>query len=325
MSGFDHTSPEELIGVLAALQAGGRALGGGTDLVREIHAGTAAPERVVGLRRLARLRDIEEMPDGGLTIGAACTLAMLEKDARLRARWTVLAEACGGAATPQIRNVATLAGCVLQRPSCAYYRNRLDCRLLGGSSCGAREGDSTHHALFGGGLCVSAHPSDAAAALLALDADVSWVTPDARVTRTSVAALHRLPDAAAPTEIALPPEALITAFHLPPPAGRSTYIQARERATWSFALVGVAARLDIRAAVIRGAGVALTAAAPIPWRLPAVEEALVGFSIRDPGWADEAAERAVREARPLGGNAYKVRLVRGLVRRALLALAEGEA
>lgn len=322
MSGFDHTAPEELIGVLAALQAGGRPLGGGTDLLREIQAGTAAPERVVGLRRLAGLSELRESPDGGLEIGAACTLARLADDARLRRGWTALAEACAGAATPQIRNVATLAGCVLQRPHCAYYRQRYDCRLLGGGVCGAREGDNAHHALFGGGLCVSAHPSDAAAALVALAADVSWVTPDNRATRAPVTALHRLPDATAATELALPPDALIVAFHLPPPGGRSLYLQARERATWAYALVGVAARLEITAGRISGAGLALTAAAPIPWRLAEVEETLLGRCVSDVGWVEAAARLAVRDARPLAANAYKARLVTGLVRRALTRLGE---
>lgn len=320
MSRFDHVAPEELIGVLAALQGGGRPLGGGTDLLREIHAGTAAPERVVGLRRIAGLTSIREMPDGGLTIGAACTLATLSDDPRIRRHWSALAEACAGAATPQIRNVATLAGCVLQRPHCAYYRNNYDCRLLGGSVCGAREGDSTHHALFGGGICVSAHPSDAAAALLALGADVSCATPEGLVTRAPVERLHRYPDARLPTEIALKPDTLVVAFHLPPPAGRSLYLQARERATWAFALVGVAARLAVDDGVIRGAGLALTAVAPIPWRLGDVEEFLVGRSVAEPDWVDAAARLAVRDARPLKDNVYKTRLVEGLVRRALTRL-----
>lgn len=321
MSRFRYEAPADLAGTLRALEGGGRALGGGTDLLREIHAGTTAPAELVSLRHLDRLTTLATGPDGGLTIGARVTLAEVAADARVRAGWSALAEAAAGAATPQIRRVATLAGNLLQRPACAYYRNGYDCRLLGGTTCGAREGDSTHHALFGGGLCVSGHPSDAAAALLALGADISWVTPDGTGHFGPLAHLYRLPDAARPTELALPEGALVTALHLPPPAGRSTYLQARERATWAFALVGVAARLVVEEGRVRAAGVALCGAAPIPWRLPAVEEFLVALPALAGDWADEAGRLALRDARPLADNAYKLRLVAGLTRRALLGLA----
>lgn len=321
MSRFRYEAPGSLAAVLHALGVGGRALGGGTDLLRELHAGTTAPELLVSLRHLERLAAIEPRPDGGLTIGARVTLAQLAEDDRVRADWTALAEAAAGAATPQIRRVATLAGNLLQAPTCAYYRNGYDCRLLGGAVCGAREGDNTHHAIMGGGLCVSGHPSDAAAALLALDADISWVTRDGTGHYAPLAGLYRLPDAARPTEIALPAGALVTALHLPPPAGRSTYLQARERATWAFALIGVAARLEVTGGRITAAGLALTGAAPIPWRLPEVEEYLLTLPALRGEWAAEAGRLAVRDALPLADNAYKVRLVKGLVRRATLQLA----
>lgn len=321
MSRFRYEAPGVLAAVLHALGSGGRALAGGTDLLREIHAGTTAPELLVSLRHLERLAAIEPRPDGGLTIGARVTLAQLAEDGRLRAGWTALAEAAAGAATPQIRRVATLAGNLLQAPACAYYRNGYDCRLLGGAVCGAREGDNTHHAILGGGLCVSGHPSDAAAALLALDADISWVTADGTGHYAPLADLYRLPDAARPTEIALPAGALVTAVHLPPPNGRSVYLQARERATWAFALIGVAARLVVSDGRVTAAGLALTGAAPIPWRLPEVEAFLVALPALAGEWAADAAHLAVSAARPLADNAYKVRLVEGLVQRALLRLA----
>jgi xanthine dehydrogenase YagS FAD-binding subunit len=321
MSRFDVVAPATIdeAAILAATD-GHRLLAGGTDLVREIHAGSADPDVLVSLRAVPGLDRIERTPKGGLLIGARVTLAQLGGHAAIRRGYAALAEACNGAATPQLRNTATIAGNLLQRPTCEYYRTDFRCALKGGTDCPARAGDNTHHAIFGGGLCVSAHPSDAAAALHAFDARVH-VHRAGRTASHPIADLHRKPTAARPTEIALPPGAVITAIELGPPTGRSTYLQARERATWAFALVGVAAHLYLNGTRIRRAGLALTGVAPVPWRLTAVEAWLKGRSITKEGWAHEAARRALTGARPLACNEYKLPLVEGLIARALTRLA----
>ncbi|HEX7878115.1 MAG TPA: FAD binding domain-containing protein [Candidatus Eisenbacteria bacterium] len=320
MTQFAHVAPATLEeAARLAAEEGHRLLAGGTDLLREIQAGSAAPDTLVSLRAVPGLDRIERTGKGGLLIGARVSLAEVATHAAIRRDYTALAEAALGAATPQLRNKATLAGNLLQRPTCEYYRTDFRCALKGGADCPARIGDNTHHALFGGGLCVSAHPSDAAAALHALDARVH-LFGNAGASIRPIADLHRKPTASRPTEIALAPGTIVTAIELPPPAGRSTYRQARERATWAFALVGVAARLHLNGTRIRSAGLALTGVAPIPWRLAAVEAWLKGKSIAKDGWAAEAGRRALVGARPLEHNRYKLALVEGLVVRALNAL-----
>ncbi|MDZ4804378.1 MAG: FAD binding domain-containing protein, partial [Candidatus Eisenbacteria bacterium] len=286
MSRFDHIMPESIEEAMAlAATNGSRILAGGTDLLREIHAGSAEAARLVSLRAVPGLDRIERTPKGGLFIGARVTLAELGAHRDIRKEWTALSDAALGAASPPLRNVATIAGNLLQRPACEYYRTDFQCAMKGGIDCPARPGDNTHHAIFGGGACVSAHPSDAAAALLVLDARIHSNGPKGLRTRP-VADLHRKPTTARPTEIALQPGDIITAIELPKAAGLSLYVQARERQAWAFALVGVAARLDINlAGRIRSARIALCGVAPIPWALPAVEAWLRGRLITRPGWA----------------------------------------
>ncbi len=332
MKPFDHSAPPSLERAIQELSTtpGSAVLAGGTDLLRALRSGIAETPRVVSLKEIADLSEVKPSFDGGLKIGARVTLAALAGHPVVRQRYTALAEAAAGAATPQIRNAATLAGNVLQRPNCEYYRGDFDCPLKPGIvrspgaeadgevPCPARDGDATHHAILGGGFCVSAHPSDAAAALLALDARVTWRDPRGEHT-AAVAALHRSPDAARPTEVALPADAIITAFHLPPFTGRSAYVQSRERRTWAFALAGVAARIHVQNGRVTEAGIAVSGAAPVPWRLIEAEKALTGAAVNDLDIGGIAA-LAVRDARPLRDNAYKVRLVRGLVSRVLESL-----
>lgn len=301
---------------------GRRLLAGGTDLLRTMKSGTDAASELVSLADLHGLERIERRADGGLRIGARATLADLAAHADIRREAAALAEAAGGAATPQLRNVATLAGNLLQRPACEYFRTGHACLLAGGSGCPAREGDNTHHALFGDSPCVSAYPGDTAAALLALGARVRWIDSGGE-RHEPIEALHRLPDRRRPTEIALPKEALITAIELPKPAGGSAYVQARERATWAFALVGVAVRVELdRSERVTRAGIALTGVAPIPWRAETAEAAAEGQAVSGAALATTAlrvAEAAAHGARPLSHNNYKVEIVRTLTNRAIRA------
>jgi len=271
--------PESAAEAVAAL-AGGRALAGGTELVPLIRDGIIEAETLVDVRAA--------VPRGisGPTVGAGTTLAELEASATIP---TALREACRLAASPQLRNVGTIGGNLLQATRCWYWRLRFPCRLHGGDVCHAQEGQHREHAFFANDFCASAHPSDPAAALLALGARIRT---DRR--ELAVAELYRLPTEDDRSTTTLAPDELILELELPE-VEASAYLKAMDRQRWAFALVGVA--------VARVGGetrVALAGAAPIPWLLAAPDE--------------------LERATPLEGTAFKVEIARTLVARATAAL-----
>jgi xanthine dehydrogenase YagS FAD-binding subunit len=233
-----------------------------------------------------------------------------------------LAQACGEAASPQNRNVATLGGNLLQRPRCWYYRlESYRCLKKGGDVCYAVGGENRYHAIFGGGPSYATHPSNAAVALLALDA--SFVLEGPQGTRTVPAAEFFTPPARDPErENQLAPDELLVEVRVPEATGyRSAYDEVRERAAFDWPLVSVAAALKLEGGVVRDARIVLGAVAPIPWRVPKAEQALAGKPLDDAS-ATAAAGVSTFGAAPLSDNGYKVGLVRTLVRRTLLSLAE---
>ena len=272
--------PSSSAEAVAAL-AGGRALAGGTELVPLVRDGIVAAETLVELRR-ALPRGVD-----GRTIGAGTTLGELVVHPEVP---DALREACRLAASPQLRAMGTIGGNLLQATRCSYWRLRFPCRLHGGDRCHAKEGQHREHAFFGNELCASAHPSDPAAALLALDARIRT---DRR--ELPLAELYRLPTADDPATTTLAPDELIVELDVTRPDA-SVYLKAMDRQRWAFPLVGVAA-------VRTGADtrIALAGAAPIPWLLPTAE--------------------ALDEATPLPGTAYKVEIARALIRRALGSVA----
>ena len=267
------SSAEEATG---ALGNGSRPLAGGTELVPLMRDGLVKADTLVDVR------DVVPRGIAGTRIGAGTTLAELETDAQIP---QVLREACAQAASPQLRSMGTVGGNLLQATRCWYWRLGFDCWLHGGEKCFAKDGAHREHAIFGNEQCSSAHPSDIAAALLALGATL-------RTTRRElpVAELYRLPTADDRNVTTLASDELILEIELTTPDA-STYLKAMDRRKWAFPLVGVAA---VRSGEeIR---IALAGVAPIPWTL------------------DEAA--ALDEATPLPGTAYKVEIARALVRRA---------
>ena len=259
---------------------GGTPLHGGTELVPLLRSGIVHAETLVDIRGVVP-RGID-----GPVIGAGTTLAELERDPGIPA---ALREACRLAASPQLRNAGSLGGNLLQSTRCWYWRLRWPCRLHGGDECFAREGEHREHAIFANDFCASAHPSDVAAALLALDAGL-------RTNRRElpIAELYRVPSEDDRRTTTLEPGELLLSVQLPP-VDRSVYLKAMERKRWAFPLVGVAAART--AGVTR---VALAGVAPIPWLL----------------------DGSVEDATPLPRNAYKVDVARALVGRALAGLAE---
>jgi xanthine dehydrogenase YagS FAD-binding subunit len=272
--------PESAEAAASALGNGSRALAGGTDLVPLLRDGIVDAETLVHVDR-AVPRGID-----GTRIGAATTLAELERSDAVPA---ALREACRLAASPQLRSMGTLAGNLLQATRCWYWRLRFPCYLHGGDSCHAKAGAHREHAIFGNDLCASAHPSDVAAALLALGATV-------RTTQRALplADLYRLPTLESREVTTLAPNELILDLEVPP-ADASTYLKAMDRKRWAFPLVGVAA-----ARVGGETRIALAGVAPIPWLLPGLD--------------------ALDRATPLPDTAYKVEIARALVRRALAAV-----
>jgi xanthine dehydrogenase YagS FAD-binding subunit len=272
--------PESLEAAAAALGNGSVAIGGGTDLVPLLR------DRIVEAETLIELRDVVPRGVDGTRIGAGTTLAELEADTGIP---QALREACSLAASPQLRSMGTIGGNLLQATRCWYWRLKYPCFLHGGSVCHARQGAHREHAIFGNERCASAHPSDPAAALLAVGATL-------RTTRRElpVAELYRLPTEDDRNLTTLEPGELILELDVPRPEA-STYLKAMDRTRFSFALVGVAA-----ARFGDETRIALAGAAPIPWLLGS------------PADLDRAT--------PLPGTAYKVDLARPLIRRALDAL-----
>jgi xanthine dehydrogenase YagS FAD-binding subunit len=327
MKPFAYASPtsiDEALTLLKGADSSTRPLAGGTDLLTLIKADVAGPARLINLKRLPELSDRIEPTPSGLTLGARATLADVENSDVIRERYSALAEAAAEAATPQLRNVATIGGNLLQRPRCWYYRNHLfDCWLKGGAECQARDGENHYHSLFGhdASPCVAVHPSDPAVALAALDAEIV-VRSDQGERTLPIPTLFAFPAEDRRTETTLRPGELIVSIRLPAPAEgtRSTYLKAMDRKVWAFALVAVAAVIRIESGKIAHARLALGGVANVPWRAEAAERLLTGQPPSDALFA-RAADAALEGAAPLQHNAYKVPLAKALIRRALASIA----
>jgi xanthine dehydrogenase YagS FAD-binding subunit len=313
---------DEAAAVALAATPGARFLGGGTNLVDLMRLEVETPDVLVDVSRLPN--DVIETRAGGLRIGAGVRNSDLAADPLVRTRYPALAQAVLAGASGQVRNLATTGGNLLQRTRCAYFQDvTKPCnKREPGSGCPAREGDHRNLAVIGHSEhCVATHPSDMAVALCAFDAVVHVVGPDGRRS-IPVVDFHRLPGDAPERDTVLEPGELIVAVELPslPTAAHSVYRKVRERASFSFALVSVAAALDVVDGRVRDARVALGGIAPKPWRATGAEEALRGGAADETSFA-EAAALELKQARPLRDNGYKVDLARGTLVRALVELA----
>lgn len=322
MRNFDYERPGSVAEAVDLLggSPGVRALSGGTDLVPLLKMDLLQPSTLVDLKRLPDLPSGIEVTDDGVRIGALTRLSALEHDTHVRQQYPVLAEAVGLAATPQIRNMATLGGNLVQRPRCWYFRSPLfACWLKGGSDCFAREGENALHAIFDASPCVAVHPSDPAVALLALDARVQTTARS-----LAIGELFVFPSEEHRTESVLRPDELIVSVDVPRSGDgwRSTYRKAMNRKAWAFALVSVAVALRLDNGVVADARVALGGVAPIPMRSREAEKALIGRA-PTPDAGGVAAAAALAGAQPLRQSGYKTDLVHGLIRQALASLDAG--
>ena len=319
---FSYVKPATLAEAVRLLAApGARAHAGGTDLLGCLRDGVFGADTLVSLARLGELRGVRSALDGGLVVGAMTTLAEVAANADVVARFPTLARAAAAAASPQLRNQGTIGGNICQRPRCWYYRGEFHCARKGGEKCYAFEGENQFHCIFGGEVCFYVHPSDTAPALVALDAVVRIAGPAG--ARSVPAAEFFVPPGKDYTrETVLQAGELVTEVVLPAQPGtvRGTYHKVRARGAWDFALAGAAVALRLADGRVEHARIALSGVAPVPWRVPAAEQALAGKRLGASA-ASKAAVAAAAGAQPLAGNGYKVELVRGAVEEAVLALA----
>ncbi|MCA9706197.1 MAG: FAD binding domain-containing protein [Myxococcales bacterium] len=297
---------------------------GGIDLLDRMKEGLDAPDELVELHAVGgdegrALRGIETEGDGRLRVGALVTLAQLTEYEDLPPALGALAEAAGHAATPGIRNAATVGGNLLQRPRCWYYRHAdLVCLKKGGDMCFAQTGDHRYHAILGGGPSFIVHPSSLASPLVALDAEVEIWKPGGGTRTLPIERLFVGPTVDPTREHDLQPGEILLALRVPKPAKdqRSAYATAKEKQSHDWPLAEASVRLRQAGGVLRDVRVALGHVSPVPWRSKEAEAVLEGQA-PSADLFERAAVAATEPARPLAGNAYKVPLAQGLLRQAL--------
>ncbi len=327
MRPYSYSRANDASGAVAALAEAPNAkfLAGGTNLVDLMKLGVETPDMLVDVRRLSS-DQIEELPDGTVRIGAAVPNSDLAADRTIRSRYPMLAEALLAGASGQLRNLATTGGNLLQRTRCVYFQDvTTPCnKREPGSGCSAIEGHHKNHAILGASEnCIATHPSDMAVAMAALDAIVQVQGPNGE-REIPIEELHRLPGDNPDRDTILEHGDLITAIDLPPLgfAANSKYRKVRERASYAFALVSVAAALDVdEDGTVRDVRLALGGVAHKPWRATKAEEALRGEPMNEANFR-AAADIELEDAEPLRENAFKVPLARNVIARTLLDLSE---
>jgi xanthine dehydrogenase YagS FAD-binding subunit len=301
-----------------------RFLGGGTNLVDLMRQNVEKPAALVDISGLGST--IEEAPDGGLTIGAGVRNSTLAAHPAVRSRYPLLSRALLAGASAQIRNMATVGGNVMQRTRCVYFYDPegSSCnKRQPGSGCDARHGFSRYHAILGGSdHCVATHPSDMCVALAALDAEIR-VTGAHGERAIPIVDFYRLPGDRPDLETLLNPGDLITAVRIPalPAAVHSAYRKVRDRSSYAFSLVSVAAVLKVQGDQIETIRLALGGVAPRPWRATKAEALLIGRSPSADAFR-QAADAELADTRTLVGNAFKPELARRTIIAVLRALAE---
>lgn len=310
-------SPADANRLMKSGGASAKLIAGGTDLLSEVKQGVISPARLVSVLGIDELRGIT-VTDEGIRIGAATTLAEIQAHPHIAAAYAALAQAAASVATPQIRNAGTLGGNLCQRPRCWYYRSSLfNCRKHGGNECFAHNGASKFHAIFGGAICPSVHPSDTAVALTSLGAYVAIASADGE-RLLPIDEFFSAPEVDPTAENVLRDGEVLTAVVIPkpPPHIRSIYLKAKERQAMDFALSSVALAVDVPDGSVSSVRITLGGVAPIPHRAHHAEDELMGSALGDVD-AARIGNLAVRDAMPLRHNAYKVRLTSGLVARAV--------
>jgi xanthine dehydrogenase YagS FAD-binding subunit len=327
MNPFAYSKPTDVSAAIHLTGPATRFIAGGTNLLDLMKENVARPEHLIDITGLP-LKDVTETAGGGLLIGALVSNADLAWHPLVEQRYPLLSQALLAGASPQLRNMASTGGNLLQRTRCYYfYDSKVPCnKREPGTGCPARDGVNRIHAILGASEhCVATHPSDMCVALAALDAVVHV---EGRAGRRSIefADFHRLPGDTPERDNLLADDELITGIELPAEsfASHSNYLKIRDRASYAFALVSVAAALDLDGGVVRDARLALGGVAHKPWRDKAVERLLIGKPATREHFA-AAADAMLADAQPLAHNAFKVKLARRAIIRALSDAATGGA
>jgi xanthine dehydrogenase YagS FAD-binding subunit len=320
LTNFSYIRPKTLKEAVKQLASeGARLSAGNTDLLGCLRDNVFDAKKMVSISGLKDLQGIRKTSDGGLRIGALVTITELAESRVVKENYPALAQAALSVASPQLRNQGTIGGNLCQKPRCWYYRGEFHCLRKGGQKCFAVAGENQYHCILGGGPCYIVHPSDTATALVAYEATLHIAGPKGSRT-VAIEKFHVLPSVDVHRETVLEPGEIVTEVILPPSQStRSSYRKVRARASWDFALAGMALALRFNGDVVTRARAVLTGAAPIPWRSMEVENTIIGNRL-DADIVSKAATAAMAAARPLAQNDYKVPLFRGIIEEELMAI-----
>lgn len=324
MNSFSLADCTTIEAALSQLKNGAVIKAGGVDLLDRMKNGTDQPTRLVNIRNIAELRGVHETPDG-LSIGALTTLAEIADNPAIRSQYTILADACGHAATPHIRNMATIGGNVLQELQCWYFRSaEFQCIRKGKDQCFAFSGLNQYHAIMDYGGCPSVAPSSGAVALLALDATIELKSASGSNRNVAIKDFYVQPDANPHRFNVKAEDELLTAIHIPRPATgtRSAYQKYGEKESHDWAIADAGILLEMDGNICKRAVVAMGAASPVVRRSAEAEAALAGKSI-SMETAKAAGRASMTGAMPLSMNGYKVQLFPVAIYRTIL-LAAGQ-
>jgi len=299
---------------------------GGMDVLDHLKEGLLAPDLLIDIRHLHQdehgedifmLGGVDQKPQ--LHIEATTTLSKIVGSGLIRKNAPVVMQALENAATPQVRNMGTAAGNLLQRARCWYYRNdQFDCLKKGGPTCYAVAGENQYHAIFGDGPCHIVHPSNLAPALFVCDAIVHVI--GGKRESLPIAELYHMPDKGVRSEHNLEPGEIVTHISLVPKSASGFY-SIKEKQSFDWPLAMAAAAIEMEGSTIKSARICAGAVAPTPWPLPKVEQALRGVNVDDEAALKKACEVAIEGAKPMSENAYKLKLLPVAVRRAVMRAA----
>jgi len=314
-------SLEQFNSLLAARKDGYYLMAGGTDLLDEIKNEIIHPEVVIDLMSISDRSPITETKDS-VSISALTRVAELADSPIIQKHFIGLHQAALSLATPQLRNVGTVGGNLCQRPRCWYYRDpEVVCRKKGGSRCYAFRGRNRYHAIFGGGICYIVYPSDLAPALISLNAQITIGGPDREKTMP-LENFYILPQQDVRKENVLEGNQFLKEIRIPLPenGSKSTYYKFKERGTWDFAVVSAAVNGIVSGGVCKDIKILLGGVAPIPWKLKKAEDLIKGKRLTEEV-IKQGANEALKDARPLEENAYKIDLVEAVLLEAVSSIA----
>ena len=321
MNRFEWVNANSVDQALASITEGAAFKAGGVDLLDLMKDGITTPSRLVNIRQISGLDEITENEltenDLGLRIGPLATLTQIEGHPVVQKKYAALAQAASRIATPQIRNMATIGGNLVQRPRCWYFRSEdFHCRKKGGTHCFAQDGENDYHAIFDNRVCAIIHPSGMAVPLVALNARVEITTKKGK-REVALEEFFTSPAADVRRENILEPGELITGIVVPATDARTAYFKQGEKESFDWPLADVAVALTMQGSRCSRASVVLGGAAPYPYRSKAAEEKLSNSEVTE-GSARAAAEAAMATASPLEKNAYKVPIFEAIIRRTIL-------